>query len=275
MKLMLSHGAIAVTNSAALSRYSSQAAPHTAAAFDYFARVKNIAKSRIGPISLAQAIWVSMGLHIFAFGAMYSVSDQAFHLRMSGDKPAQPYVISATIVPSVPAAEPTPAASNAAINSLTTLPMPVETSITSAKEIVPTVPAAQVGSADKAQTTQANMAPVTIPVLPPAPDYRPRSALETAPKLLTEIVPVYPENDGLQEGAVVLRILIDEKGNVDDVAVVRSFPAILFDTAAINAFQAAKFSPGKYLGIAVKSQLLLEVKFTPYNRGGLVNGRIR
>jgi TonB family protein len=218
-------------------------------------------------ISFAKAISLSITLHLFVFGFIYSIFDVAFHLRMSGNDQLRPYVISATIEAKASSTQMPAVTAVSAINSVLSAPNIVD----GLTDPVST----QAVSTTSAQSTIAITAPISKPaLLPPAPEYRPRSALETSPKLINEVTPIYPDNDELQEGSVVLRLLIDEKGKVDDVAVVRSTPAVLFDRSAINAFQQAQFLPGKYLGIAVKSQLLIEVKFTPYNRGGLVNGRI-
>ena len=88
-----------------------------------------------------------------------------------------------------------------------------------------------------------------------------------------DIEPAYPAEANLREGSVVLRLLVSEAGEVDDVAVVRAFPRGLFEASALAAFGQAKFSPGLMLGVAVKSQITIEVQFTPINRGATVSGR--
>ncbi len=97
--------------------------------------------------------------------------------------------------------------------------------------------------------------------------------LDPPPRLLSEIDLVYPESAGLREGRVVLRILINERGIVDNVMVTQAFPKEFFDEAAMAAFRTALFSPGKFLGVPVKSQLLIEVEFLPTNRGANVSGK--
>ena len=117
-------------------------------------------------------------------------------------------------------------------------------------------------------------APPPLPAgLPPAPDYLVAVRLDPAPQPLGDIEPEYPEAGASRSGSVVLRILIGEKGQVDDVAVVRSSPPGVFDQSAVLAFSKASFSPGKLLGVAVKSQVTIEVQFTPLNRGAKVSGR--
>jgi protein TonB len=110
--------------------------------------------------------------------------------------------------------------------------------------------------------------------LPAAPDYLSGPGLDPGPRPLGEIEPEYPESAHLQEGMVVLRILISETGKVDDVAVVRAEPKGVFDAAALEAFRAAHFSPGMLLGVPVKSQITVQVDFVPINRGARISGRM-
>ena len=116
-------------------------------------------------------------------------------------------------------------------------------------------------------------APPAVPALPPAPAYASAATLNPPPRPLTDIDPDYPKAAGLRQGTVVLRLLIDEAGHVDNVAVVRSSPKGLFEESALSAFGKAAFSPGMLLGVAVKSQWTVEVEFTPVNRGASVAGR--
>jgi periplasmic protein TonB len=110
------------------------------------------------------------------------------------------------------------------------------------------------------------------PTLPPAPDYFAGGRLDPGPRPLEDVNPAYPEEAKQQEGSVVLRLLINEAGTVDNAAVVRAYPAGLFEESALEAFGKAKFSPGQMFGVAVKSQITIEVMFTPINRGK-VSGR--
>ena len=111
--------------------------------------------------------------------------------------------------------------------------------------------------------------------LAPAPSYRASGEHDPPPRPLQSIDPVYPESAGMQEGSVVLRLLISSSGEVDEVAVVRATPPGLFEQSALQAFAKAKFSPGYFLGIPVKSQIFIEVGYTPINRGGAVSGQNR
>ncbi|MDP3823443.1 MAG: energy transducer TonB [Burkholderiales bacterium] len=145
-------------------------------------------------------------------------------------------------------------------------------------ETVPPMPAptsarAPAKAAPEAATVPAPApTPPAAPGLPPAPDYFLGGQLDPGPRLLEDVYPLYPEEAKQQEGSVVLRLLISEAGTVDNVAVVRAFPAGLFERSALEAWAVAKFSPGRMLGVAVKSQTTIEVMFTEINRGK-VSGR--
>lgn len=80
---------------------------------------------------------------------------------------------------------------------------------------------------------------------------------------LQAIEPEYPAAAGAREGALVLRLLINEHGRLDDIAVVRAEPEGVFESSARSAFAGARFSPGVREGAPVKSQLLIEVNYRP------------
>jgi len=85
-------------------------------------------------------------------------------------------------------------------------------------------------------------------------------------QVANRVDPVYPPDAGLTEGTVVLRLLIGKTGTVDDVTVVRAAPRGVFERAAVAAFAAARFAPGRLLGLPVKSQVTFEVRiYCPRN----------
>lgn len=146
---------------------------------------------------------------------------------------------------------------------------PVETSISAAStaneapaiDTVVQAAAREAAEAAARAALEAKMAP-----------YR-GSGLEPGPVPLGDIDPEYPEAAGKRKGIVRLTLLVNEEGIVDEAIVVYSRPAAMFDEAAVKAFSQARFSPGKFMGIPVKSRLTVEVEFTPINRGGAVTGR--
>ena len=115
--------------------------------------------------------------------------------------------------------------------------------------------------------------PDVPPALPPAPDYLMGATLDPGPQPIGDIEPQYPETANLQEGTVVIRVLISDAGRVDNVAVVRAEPRGLFEEAALEAFGKARFAPARVSGQAVKSQMTVEVHFLPINRGARISGR--
>ena len=105
----------------------------------------------------------------------------------------------------------------------------------------------------------------------PAPRYYLTSELDRNPVPLQPVEPESPAEAGSAEGTVVLRVLIDERGEVDDVTVVRAQPQDVFEKSAIAAFSRTRFSPGMLYGVPVKSQILVEVQFRNPNR--IASGR--
>lgn len=103
--------------------------------------------------------------------------------------------------------------------------------------------------------------------------YRAAADLDPPPRPLEEIQPEYPDSAGLQEGTVVLRLLINSSGEVDEVTVVDASPMGLFEASAVAAFRTAKFAPGRYRGVPVASQMKIAVDYTPTNRGGAISGQ--
>lgn len=102
--------------------------------------------------------------------------------------------------------------------------------------------------------------------------YRPSSELDTPPRPIDSIEPEYPAEAGLEEGSVVLRLSISDTGIVDEVVVVSAQPPGLFDASAVAAFGKARFSPGRILGLPVRSQMTVAVDYAPVNRGSAVSG---
>jgi protein TonB len=101
---------------------------------------------------------------------------------------------------------------------------------------------------------------IAVPTAP-APHYFLGSELERRPAALAPIEPRYPENAGPDGGYLVLRLLINESGLVDRARVLVSDPEGVFDQSAVSAFGGTRFSPGMRHGAAVKSQMLVELKY--------------
>jgi TonB family protein len=101
-------------------------------------------------------------------------------------------------------------------------------------------------------------------------EYIPRLQLERPPVPIEEVQLEYPPEALGQSGTVVLRLFISEFGSVDEVEIVSATPPGVFDSAARRDFARVRFAPGTRFGLAVKSQLQIEVTYAPTNRGNSV-----
>ena len=100
--------------------------------------------------------------------------------------------------------------------------------------------------------------------LPPPPEEEepivPFYALSDKPEVIKRVPAAYPElakKAGI-EGTVVLKVLVNTKGDVEDVEVLKSHP--LLDESAINAAKQFKFKPGKQRDRFVK--VWMSIPFT-------------
>lgn len=102
----------------------------------------------------------------------------------------------------------------------------------------------------------------TLSPLPPQRYFQTRE-LDVRPGILVRVEPEYPEAAARRflSGRVIARLLIDESGAVERVAIVSADPPGYFEESATRAFMAARFTPGMKDGRAVRVQMLLEVTF--------------
>lgn len=133
-------------------------------------------------------------------------------------------------------------------------------------------PNTEPSSGGKVTAPSSDTVDVKLPALPPAPGYK-LQGLDPPPRTLEYVDPEYPASAGTVEGTVMLRLLISSTGTVDEVAVVKATPPGYFEASALKAAALAKYSPGYFLGVAVKSQLYIEIAYAPTNRGAAVSGQ--
>ena len=107
------------------------------------------------------------------------------------------------------------------------------------------------------------IAPPTQPD-PPAP-IRVRSGMK-APRKTVEVAPAYPAiaRAAHVQGVVILEAVLDAKGRVESVRVLRSIP--LLDQAAVDAVQQWRFTPALLNGDAVPVVMTITVNFTLQDR---------
>jgi protein TonB len=87
--------------------------------------------------------------------------------------------------------------------------------------------------------------------------------VDVAPKPKSRGVFKYPaaaKKKGIK-GYVVLSLLIDEYGRVDEVQVLESSPAGVFDDAAVQGINSWRFEPAKYEGKKVKVWAKQKIRF--------------
>ena len=96
---------------------------------------------------------------------------------------------------------------------------------------------------------------------PRAPRYLPAHELDRRPQILSHVEPHFPALALVPTGRVVLRLYIDEGGNVDAVAAESADRTGAFEATAREAFAGARFLPGIKDGVPVKALVRIEVLF--------------
>jgi periplasmic protein TonB len=115
--------------------------------------------------------------------------------------------------------------------------------------------------------------PVALPLIPQLPElaaladaqqYYPALDLDERAQPVTDIDIAPPQGKGADYvGVVKLELHIDRDGVVEDVTVVDSTVPQEFQDAAVAAFRAARFTPARKDGQAVKSRKIIEVTYGP------------
>jgi periplasmic protein TonB len=103
-------------------------------------------------------------------------------------------------------------------------------------------------------------APPPRPAPPPQEPIRLHSGMQ-APRKVTHVDPLYPAvaRAARVEGVVILEAVIDARGRVDTVRVLRSIP--LLDQAAVDAVKQWAFTPALLNGAAVPVVMTVTVNF--------------
>jgi TonB family protein len=104
-----------------------------------------------------------------------------------------------------------------------------------------------------------------IPMLPPLPTNV--REVPGHPSLLVPLYFSYPPNIRILSGRVRVRILLDDKGQVEEVRSVASNPPGFFDHTAIQVLRSGRFTPGFVGPMKVRSYLFMDVTFGPGSQG--------
>lgn len=85
--------------------------------------------------------------------------------------------------------------------------------------------------------------------------------LHKAPVALEKFRFDYPTESTVRDGLVVARVLINERGSVDDVIIDRADPPGMFEANTVASLLRARFSPGELHRQPVPSQISVEVRY--------------
>ena len=96
-----------------------------------------------------------------------------------------------------------------------------------------------------------------------APEVAPSPAYDERPRVLKKVDPEYPRLAKMTgvEGIVVLLILIDESGNVEEIEVVKSLGNTGCDEAAVKAIKQWRFAPAVRQGRPIAARVTMPVLF--------------
>ena len=97
--------------------------------------------------------------------------------------------------------------------------------------------------------------------------------MDVHPTALQAIQPAYPAEAASANvaGSVVLVLLLDESGKVQDISVEETSPPGMFDKSALDAFRNARFTPAQRHGRAVKSRMRIKVTYELADKNRLID----
>jgi TonB family protein len=90
---------------------------------------------------------------------------------------------------------------------------------------------------------------------------------------LSAIRPINPDLTGSLQGIIVLRLYINSRGSVDNVVIVRAEPYHTFGPSLLLPFRQARFVPARKGGVAVNSEMLIELRYGPSETTAQRRGR--
>jgi protein TonB len=225
--------------------------------------------SRRARLRLMVAISLSLALHLVLLGGV--------SVNPTGGAPD----VAATISARLERAAPEPATDDQAADAL---PSPAETAAVAPADAVESTPLPP-HPQPQAQA-QAETKPEPNPVSEPShssaiafevplirdPTYYPAKQLDVYPQPLTAVKLDYPDSAAAEriDGRLLMLLLIDEFGVVNEASVVEAHPEGYFEETTLSVFRATRFSPAQKQGRAVKSRVLMQVKFVHEESEGAV-----
>lgn len=140
----------------------------------------------------------------------------------------------------------------------------VEMEITEPALITQTVNASAVGAPSGSDISAGGRGSGIASPAPPSRSNRDGAAYDERPRVLRQVEPAYPPLAKLTgiEGLVVLSVLIDETGRLQEVQVVKSLGNTGCDQAAVTAAKQWTFAPAIRQGNPVAARVTLPVLFS-------------
>jgi len=177
-------------------------------------------------------------------------------------QPVAPPPIPAPPKMAVPAAAPEIASEPALKAPLQPVPHAPEKSALPPAQAAPDASPVVPSAPNPAPQPSSALPTVNVPLLVD-PTYYTAKQLDVQPRALAAINPVYPP-DAVARGTagwVVLKLKLDESGNVQDVEVSDASAPGIFDQSALDAFRNAHFAPAQKDGRMVKSLVQIKVRY--------------
>ncbi len=105
------------------------------------------------------------------------------------------------------------------------------------------------------------------------PTYYTAKEVDVHPSALKAIWPAYPEEAASANvtGSVVLLLLLDEGGKVQEISVEEATPPGYFEKSAVAAFRNARFTPAQRQGRVVKSSMRIKVSYELTDRDDAID----
>jgi protein TonB len=137
---------------------------------------------------------------------------------------------------------------------------------------LPEPPAPAPPASAAAPESSANLPSIEVPLIED-PTYYTAREVDVHPAALQVIQPPYPDEAARANvtGSVVLLLLLDESGKVQELSVEEASPAGMFEQSALDAFRNARFSPAQRQGRVVKSRMRIMVTYELTDKMGPVD----
>jgi periplasmic protein TonB len=221
---------------------------------------------------MAREAWVRLFVAVTLSAAVHASLIFGVAIRSSHPQPDHTWISAKVVNPAASLVDPSPDGKSSLRKVALAAPIdpgPTPGSHSAAENVqdaaAPVAPnAIAVAPAQIPTPSPSRLPPVDMPLITDANWYQARQ-LDVFPRALSAVRPAYPElaMQAALNGEVTIELLIDESGQVHAAEVVRAVPEGYFESAAVQAFRAARFVPGQKDGHPVRSRVVVKVMFSP------------